>query len=281
MGRRRLGVAVGLAGLAVAVLARLAVPSAPPLYDGVVPVPPYAWLDPPPGQQGGAQGSEASIPIHGGKSPLVAVSTPEVVPQAQIFATPTALRLAPGSTSIEVSIQPIQPVTVPTDGHIDGNVYRISVADQAGMPLTAPASARVSVVMRAADPTLAEGQIARYVNGAWHPIKTSSAGLAAMFLAVVTEFGDFAVIAPGPPASSGPTGGVAASAVAGPSSSTTTPGPDSSIAPGAAPGAGGAGPPPALFGLVAAGGVAIAIAGLALRRRRRPYYRGAHPGARR
>jgi hypothetical protein len=196
----RRGVALSAlgAGIIVIVVARSLIPSAPPLYDGVVPLERYLWLDPPPGHPGGAKGATAEIQVKGGKSPFIAVATPELEPQAQIVAQPGALTLPPGTRRIKVSIQPVPTEGVPADGHIDGNVYRITVTDGNGAPLTAPASALVSVVMRGTDPTLDEATIARFSNGSWQPLKKSSAGFGATFLAVVTGFGDFAVIAPGP-----------------------------------------------------------------------------------
>ena len=186
------------AGLLVIVAARSMLPDAPPLYDGVVPVEPYVWRDPPPGHPGGAKGAAANLAVREGQSPLIAVATPELVPQAQIFAQPGGLIVPAGALTIGVSIDPVPVEGAPADGHIDGNVYRIRVTDERADPLTAPASARVSVVLRASDPTLAEATIARFSAGSWRPLKTSPGGFGGTFLAVVTEFGDFAVIAPGP-----------------------------------------------------------------------------------
>jgi hypothetical protein len=200
------------------IAARLALRTAPPLYDGVVPITPYLWLDPPPGDPGGATGAAADIPVRSGKSPLVAVATPELEPQAQIFGPPGGLTVPPGARTIKVAIQPIPAEAVPTDGHVDGNVYRITVTDENGTALTAPSSARVSVVLRATDPARAEATIARLSGGSWQPLKTSSSGFGGSFISVVTEFGDFAVIVPGPgpstPATAGPTASDAASVVA-------------------------------------------------------------------
>jgi hypothetical protein len=190
-------VALG-AGLLVIVVARAMLPDAPPLYDGVVPIEPYVWRDPPPGQPGGAKGATATLAVRDGQSPLIAVATPELVPQAQIFAETGGLTMPAAAGTIKVSIDPVPAEGAPPDGHIDGNVYRISVTDERAAPLTAPASARVSVVLRAPDPTLAEATIARFSAGTWRPLKTSPGGFGGTFLAVVTEFGDFAVIAPGP-----------------------------------------------------------------------------------
>ena len=237
MGRRGAALSALGAGLLVIAAARVLVPSAPPLYDGVVPLEAYRWLDPPPpGQHGGAKGATATVAVQGGKSPLVAVATPELEPQAQILAQPGGLTLPAGAKTIKVSIQPVPAEGVPTDGHIDGNVYRITLVDQDGTPITAPASALVSVVLRAADPTLSVATVERYANGAWQPGKARSADAGPSFLAVATDFGDFAVVAPGPApsgsssiASTGsPTGSTSAVAIPG-----ATPTPSASSTPAA------------------------------------------------
>jgi hypothetical protein len=184
-------------GALVIVIARLLYPSAPPLFDGVVPAEPYLWLDPPPGAQGGALGATGEFPVHGG-SPIVGLVTPEAQPQAQLFAQPDSFVLAPSVQDIEVAIKPISSDPKPSEGHIDGNVYRISVTDEHGTALTAPASAHVTIVLRAADPLLTDGTIAKFGVAGWQPLKTDSTGFGGTFIAVVTEFGDFAVIGPGP-----------------------------------------------------------------------------------
>ena len=260
-----------LAGVLVMTAARIAVPSAPPLYDGVVVIPPYTWVDPPPGQQGGAQGATASIAVRGRRSPLIAVATPEMAPQAQVFAVPGELTMPSGTRQVRVSVEPIPAEGAPDDGHIDGNVYRIAVTDGQGTPLTAPASTHVSIALRATDPSSTDGTIARYVGGTWRPIKSSSSGFGGSLLAVVREFGDFAVIAPGPgptrsaaagegePTVSGvlPSSPVPASGLASPSATRGTDAP--------AP----RGAPDWLAPAVVVGGVLLAAAALVARRRRR------------
>ncbi len=199
MTTRRLGLASLGAGLLLVVVAQLAAPGAtPPLYDGIVPITPYQWLTPPPDHPGGAQGVTADVVVDGGQSGLIAVATPELSPQAQVFATPGSLTLPTGATSVKVSIQPVPAAVQPSDGYIDGNVYRISVTDQQGRVLTAPAEARVSVVLRSADPTLTNGTIARQEGDTWTMLDTSPPPAGSdSYLATVTSFGDFAVIAPG------------------------------------------------------------------------------------
>jgi hypothetical protein len=135
--------------------------------------------------------------VTGGQNRIVAVATGEEPPQAQILATPGALVLGAGATALTVSITPIEPVQPVADGYIDGNVYRFVVVDQLGRPATAPASAYVSIFLRPANPADADGTIERFDGSSWVPIESSSEG-GAGFLAIVTSFGDFAVVGTGP-----------------------------------------------------------------------------------
>jgi hypothetical protein len=262
-------------------VARLLLPAAPPLYDGIVPIEPYLWLDPPAGDPGGAKGATAQLADRSGKSPLVAVATPELEPQAQIFAPPEGLTVPPGGRTIKVSIEPVPAEGTPADGRIDGNVYRISVVDENGTALTAPASARVSVVLRATDPAQAEAAIARFSAGTWQPLKTSPSGFGGTFVSVVTGFGDFAVITPGP----GPS--LAASA-AGASAAAASLGPIASLgeSPASAvpqsPASDASALPGWLLAALAAGAAFVVVVAYRITRRgRRGPYRGAHPSRRR
>ena len=276
--------AIGL--LAIATAQALAPATAPPLYDGVVPLEPYLWADPPPDHPGGAQGASATIHVNNGKNDLVAVATPELGPQAQVFAVPGSLTLPSGATSIKVSIAPIQSTADPSTGYIDGNVYRILLTDQTGAPITADPAQRVSVVLRSADPALAEATIARFDGTAWLSLKTSSPDMpGGGFLAVVTEFGDFAVIASGvspyatAPASDQASGspGPASSVPAETASSTTMPG-GASTPPDGAP----TDLPWLPLGVAGIAAVTLVTLGVVFRRSRRHQpYRGARPSRRR
>ena len=282
--------AVGLLGIVLA--QRVGPLAAPPLYDGVVVVDPYRWLVPPAGEHGDPQSAKATLRLDGARSPLLAIATPEEPPQAQVFGTSGALVLPSGTSSIKVSITPILPLSLPADGHITGNVYRITVANQRGVPLTAPASAQVSVVIRGSDGT-AGATIERYADGRWQPLKTSDSGFAATFLAVVTEFGDFALVAPGPggPYPTATATGHSASSADTFSLASTSPvtvgaagsvAPTVSPAPPASPPTNGGGSPPlgAVVGLLVLAAVGVGTAFRLRGRRRRTPYRGAHPKGR-
>jgi hypothetical protein len=204
---RRTGLAACALGLGIAAAAQLAAPLAtPPLYDGVVVVQPYVFVNPPAGKPGGAKGASAHLALSGSKSPLVALATPEQPPQAQVVAGDGTLVLPATATALDVSITPLDPsvdAAAASTARVLGNIYRFAVVDQAGDAATAPASALVTVVLRAPEdaPGATLGQL---VDGAWQPLK-SEPMFGSTYVAVVTSFGDFAVIVPG--ASTPPSGG--------------------------------------------------------------------------
>jgi len=299
---RRIGLAaLGLGILLIGVSQRYAPLAEPPLYDGVYVPLPYVWFVPPAGLKGGAKGARGSVGVDGSANRLIAIATPEQDPQAQLLATNGTLVLPAGSTSVKFSIEPVLPAELPADGHIDGNVYRIGVTNQAGTPLTAPASALVTVVLVSphSDP---DRTIELDTGQGWQKLTTQNQG-PGIWLAVVTQFGDFAVVAPGAAPSPYPTATpVAGAEVSAPSSASPSSATSSglsasagdvpsigvvagSVSPSQAPAETAtpdSGPPVAL---IAAGVVlAILIAGAVLwsrgRRkppsRRPPTYRGAH-----
>jgi len=258
-----------VAGLALAfVAARVSPMRTPPLYDGVPVVEPYIWLDPPPDHPGNPMGNQATVPVKGGTSPLIALDTPELTPQTQILVPPGALHLPAGTTSLQISIAPIEPVAPPTDGHIDGNTYRIAIVAQSGAPVTATPGL-ATVVMRATAPPPAPITMEVFANGTWTALPTDSEGPADQFRSVVTSFGDFALVLPGPAGSAAAS--PASTDLTGPAEPTATP---VTAAPGPATGSGG--PPVTLFAAIAIGLVLLGLLATALlpRRGRRNLNRG-------
>jgi hypothetical protein len=277
---RRAALASLVVGFVVVAFAEVAGPrAARPLYDGVVPTEPYRWLQPPPGQPGGAKGTSATVTVSGGQSGLIVVATDEIPPQAQLFAAPGAITLTPNASTIHVAIEPVAPPAAPPSGYIDGNVYRISVTDQAGAALTAPAAQKVTVNLRSAQPNLASGTIERFDGTSWQPLGTPPTG-AGEFLAVVTEFGDFAVVAQGtspyPTIATRPSPSASIQGSPGPSVTTTEPslaisGPVATASGGSTTGSGGSGGIPAwIFGIAAV----VAVLALAWSALSRPKPRG-------
>lgn len=263
---RRTGLAALALGLGIAAVAQLAAPLAtPPLYDGVVVVQPYVYVNPPAGKPGAAKGASAHLALSGPKSPLVALATPEQPPQAQVVAGDGTLVLPATATALDVSITPLDPsvdAAAASTARVLGNVYRFALADQSGAAATAPASALVTVVLRAPEdaPGATLGQL---VDGAWHPLK-SEPMFGSTYVAVVTSFGDFAVIVPG---ESTPSSGASASSSAGTSSS-AQPAATMLSGPGGGTGSGGL-PSEAMVGAIVVLGLLAFIGIAALLRERR------------
>jgi hypothetical protein len=209
MARRRAALAALVLGLGIATAAQVTAPLAtPPLYDGVVVVEPYVYVNPPNGQPGGAQGNSAHLPMKGHVSPVVVLATPEQPPQAQIVAQAGGLTVPSSATALDVTLAPLDPsvdAAAAASARVLGNVYRITIVDQDGAAATAPLSALVTVVLRAPE-DVSGAKVGQLVGEAWHPLK-SEPGFGSTYVAVVTSFGDFAVVAPVEPsaATTGPT----------------------------------------------------------------------------
>ena len=192
---RALGWLAVVIGLGLALTVQMRAPVGVPLYDGVVVVEPYRYLHPA-GNQAGDPTSFISTPqVKGNQSPVFAAATEESPPQAQLIAQQDAFTVPGGTSTIEVSITPVDAEVQPAEGSIAGNVYRISVTDENGKPLVPkPCDSCRSLVLRAPD-DVTEGAIAHLENGAWASIASLHAGVAAMFQANADSLGDFAVIA--------------------------------------------------------------------------------------
>jgi hypothetical protein len=192
---RRAGALAIVAGLAIATAAQVSTPRpGPPLYDGVVVTEPYLYVDPTGTEQGGAGPAATTQPVAAGVSPSVVLRTPETPPQAQLIAAAGQLVLPPGTTSIVASITPIATTVTPASGAVVGNAYRVTVANQAGAPVTGQAGAQVTLALR--DPgSTGLARIDQLVNGAWVPLATVSASVTGTYETTgVTTFGDFALV---------------------------------------------------------------------------------------
>jgi hypothetical protein len=191
---RPLGWLAAAIGGALALALQVASPVGVPLYDGASVVEPYRFLHPT-GNQVGDPTSFTSMPtLKGNQSPVFAAATLESPPQAQLVAMEDAFSLPQGITKLMVSITPIDPPAAPVEGSIAGNVYRISVTDQAGTPLASkPCDDCRSLVLRAPETMTEEGTIRRFANGEWTEVATLHAGMISMYQANVDELGDYAV----------------------------------------------------------------------------------------
>ena len=202
---RRLGWLLVLAGATLALALQVVAPVGVPLYDGVVVPDPYRFLHPTGNQLGDPGSYTATEDVTGAQSPVFAAATEESPPQAQIVVMEDAFQLSPGTTSLDVSITPVDPVAPPINATIAGNVYRFAVTDDAGQPLIPKTCVACRTLVLRAPDGVTEGRVQHFADGAWTDVKTDHAGLAAMYQSNLDALGDFAIVTG---ATSGPSGGL-------------------------------------------------------------------------
>ena len=181
------------AGIGLILVAQVVAPVAAPLFDALTVLGPYHYLAPAPGQSGAPTAATVTEALANGASPGFNAATTELPPQAQLIAAPDAFQLAPGSTTVTITIQPVAPPAHSTVGTILGNVYHYAVTDQNGANLATKAGTLVTLVLRAPDAST-EAVVAQYSGGAWNKIDSSPSGTPAFFLATTSSFGDFALV---------------------------------------------------------------------------------------
>jgi hypothetical protein len=179
-------------GLAIAAIAQVtAGGSRPPLYDGVVVQDSYRYLVPGQGQAGSPASFTGTRAAIAGTSPGFAAATAESPPQAQLIAPDGAFALAPGSSTLRISILPVPAERQPLDGTILGNVYRVAVTDERGA--TVAIVKPVTLVLRAPEGASVTG-LARLGPTGWVPVATQPGGLPGMFYADASVLGDMALV---------------------------------------------------------------------------------------
>ncbi len=195
---RSIGLVVAVAGLALIALVEVWQPVVGSgLYDGVVPEEPYRVLNPASDQAGSPSSAQVTLDASSGISPAIVLVTTEQPPQAQLIATPGAISLAPGSSTLTASVTPVEPSSEEAAAAtIYGNIYRYSVVDQAGNALNLASGARPTVVLRApfGAPAVA---IAHWDGNGWQPLPTGTGALPTILTAPVTALGDYALVPAG------------------------------------------------------------------------------------
>jgi hypothetical protein len=199
-GRAAAALAAGVASLALAWV--LGPHSAPPLYDsGVVVAEHYRYLHPSPGYTATKPPStiDATLKLEGGQSPAMAETTDEQPAQAQLLAAQNTFVVPPGTTSVHVSINPVDPPAAPpVGGTLDGNVYRFSILVVPGnAPMALRAGQQVTVVLRG--PAGVANPVLELFDGtSWTKLETTSLGSTApdSYAANVMALGDIALVTP-------------------------------------------------------------------------------------
>jgi hypothetical protein len=181
-------------GLAMIVAAQAAPPVTAPLFDGVVVVEPYRYLDPPPGADGSPSSASGTFALNAGQNPGFAVYTAETPPQAELLAHGGELSIGPGTTSVKVAIEPIPPPPGTSADAIAGNVYRFVVTDQSGAALVLVPGQSITLALRGPSGVAPDAAIARFTNGAWERLATEPSGLQDLFITNANAFGDLALL---------------------------------------------------------------------------------------
>ncbi len=131
-----------LAALAVVTLGWALSPGAVPVYDGVgVPDDPYRYLDTTPA----ASAAQQAVQVGPDSSTALSVRTAETGPQFLVDAGAGALHAVRAGLAT-VTVTPVATGSAPTQGSLDGVVYRIEATDGA----TISATAQGFVFLRAA-----------------------------------------------------------------------------------------------------------------------------------
>jgi hypothetical protein len=212
--RRQVGWLTLAVGLALLVLVGRRAVGQPPIYDGVIVEDPYRYLQPASGQPGNPTSGSESVPLDAGVSPALLAATQENPPQAELVVDRGSVALAPGTTAVKVSIEPIPPAepagATPDATRLSGNVYQFAITNQDGIGMKLQPGTTATVVLRAPN-GVTNGVIARYVDNRWSPLKTDSGGLPDLYSTNTTDLGIFAVLLSGTAASQQPSTSPAAS----------------------------------------------------------------------
>jgi len=181
--------------------------AARPLYDGVpTVVDPYRYCQPVPGLTTSAPGSvDKPIDVTGGQSPLIAESTDENPPQAQLLVEQNGVVLPPGTTAVRVKFGCVPPPPVALQGRIDGNVYNFAVTAH-DVPLSLRQGALATVVLRG-PAGVPPAVIEELTGSGWTSLDTKPVGLVPhMYSANIPALGDVALVLP-PASATTPQGG--------------------------------------------------------------------------
>ena len=146
--------------------------------------------------------------------PASEVFTGETPPQAQLLMESGSFD---NTVALTISILPVAaPAVKPSNGAIEGNVYKFSAINAAGVASHRVRTCSLTIVLRGTK-SVPPPVIDRYNGTAWTPLTTQNSGCGNTFLATSTQLGDFAAVAPGgsasQPATSG--GGIPAALIIG------------------------------------------------------------------
>jgi hypothetical protein len=200
--RKGAGLVLLLAGLLVTVVWRVAPAASPPIYDGICLADPYRALGSSPAP---TSATKMYAPVTAGNFPTSEVVTTDNPPQTQLLLVDGTFV---SSEPFTITITPIPPPgPQPSDGSIDGNVYRIVAMTVSGKQLN-PVDAAHNATLLLRGTSMNPARTMERLDGTtWTDLKTLPAGCGDTFEAATPRLGDFALVVPKQGGSGGGGGG--------------------------------------------------------------------------
>ncbi|HVM12567.1 MAG TPA: hypothetical protein VM638_08865, partial [Actinomycetota bacterium] len=168
-----------------------------PVFDGVAPVAPYRWVNPPPEMAQGNQPPESGEQVIEADADVKALAAFTLDAQASMTAADPAFGEHPDERSVRVTVRPLDPETLgpPPEGlGYQGNAYEFAATFQ---PSGEPARLEqvATVVLRY---PIHATTVLRKVDGGWERLpKPITVGESLTIYAETPEMGTF--VAAGPP----------------------------------------------------------------------------------
>lgn len=210
MTRRRGWVVVLVATALLTAVWRVLPTASPPLYDGNCIADPYRLI----GGSPAPQAATMSFPATTTPFPASEVFTGETPPQAQLLMESGSFD---NTTALTISVKPVAaPPVKPANGAIEGNVYKFSATNAAGVAVAPRPNVLVTIVLRGTTSVPAP-TIDRFNGTTWTPLSTQNSGCGNTFLTTSAQLGEFATVGPGGGTrpTSGSAGGVPVAAIVG------------------------------------------------------------------
>jgi hypothetical protein len=182
------------ATIALAIAWRVMPSAAPPVYDGLCTADPYRLLGSNPAPESASKTYAATASFQTSE-----FTTSENPAQAQVLMTDGTF-VSP-DTSFTISVTPVPPPAVtPSDGQVDGNVYRLAAMTSAGTPVQPKQP--ITLVLRATRSNPSR-TMERLDGAKWTPLQTFAEGCGDTFEATTDRSGDFAMVVTGQPPANG------------------------------------------------------------------------------
>jgi hypothetical protein len=192
--------AVGYAGVLVAVLGLLVASSGVPLYDGLgFPDQPYRYVHPPRGYAQQYKPTEARTVLRiskGSNTEEGLISSGESGPQVAMYIPPGGLRVLDSAPTLTVRARPVAPSTPPTDGTLNSNVYEVDFGPHP-IRIDAGESAPPNITLREAtfETVLAVMEYRAASTGPWRRLETGQVGRD-IYLGALQGAGQYVLIQP-------------------------------------------------------------------------------------